>query len=60
MAKKIAYYALGTILAIVPLVVYLCVIATIAKIDTYFEYQLAMTMPFGVLLVAYYIWMFED
>lgn len=58
--RKLAYYALGTILAVVPLVMYLCVIATIAQIDTYFEYQLAMTMPFGIVLVAYYVWMFED
>lgn len=58
--KKIAYYLLATVLAIVPLVMYLGVIVTIAQIDTYFEYQLAMTMPFGVLLVAYYVWMFED
>lgn len=59
-AKKIAYYALGTILAVVPFLMYLGVIVAIAQIPTYFEWQLAMTMPFGVLLVAYYVWMFED
>jgi hypothetical protein len=58
--RKVAYYLLGTVLAVVPAVMYLCVIVFIAQIPTYFEYQIAMTMPFMLLLTAYYIWMFED
>jgi hypothetical protein len=58
--RKVAYYLLGTVLAVVPAVIYLGIVYAIAQIPTYFEYQIAMTMPFIGLLTIYYIWMFED
>jgi uncharacterized membrane protein len=51
---------LGTILAVVPALLYLALIAVIAQVPTYFEWQVAMTMPLMALLTAYYMWMFGD
>jgi hypothetical protein len=58
--KKFAYYTLGTVLAVVPAFLYLAVVVAIAQIPTYFEWQLALTIPPMVLLTAYYMWMFGD
>ena len=58
--RKVAYYTLGAVFAIVPFVMYLYAIAMIANLNTFIEWKLAMTMPLGVALVVYYIWMFED
>ena len=58
--RKLAYYALGLVLAALPILVSIPTIATIANSNLVFAHQILAILPIQFAWAYYWNWLFSD